>query len=40
MSYQYDKYLSNHKANVKKGFHWVEDILDQIKNKLEGEKIQ
>lgn len=30
MSYQYDIYLAQHKANVKKGFDWIHDNLPTI----------
>ena len=33
MSYQYDKYLANHKKNVKKGYDWLlENLPDLVKN--------
>ena len=30
MSYQYDQYLTNHKANVKKGFEWIRDNIPEL----------
>lgn len=32
MSYQYDQYLTNHKANVKKGFEWIRDNIPELIN--------
>ena len=32
MSYLYDQYLTNHKANVKKGFEWIRDNLPELIN--------
>ena len=30
MSYQYDQYLIEHKANVAKGYHWIKENLPQL----------
>ena len=30
MSIQYDQYLTQHKANVKKGFEWIRDNLPEL----------
>ena len=30
MSHQYDQYLTNHKANVRKGFEWIRDNLPEL----------
>lgn len=30
MSYQYDQYLANHRANVKRGFDWISENLPEL----------
>lgn len=30
MSFQYDQYLDQHKANVKRGFDWIQENLPEL----------
>lgn len=34
MSFQYDQYLSNHRANVKRGFDWLCENLSDVTNDI------
>ena len=40
MSYQYDLYLAQHKANVKKGFEWLRDNIPEIIKLCDGEFLE
>lgn len=34
MSFQYDQYLANHRANVKRGFDWLCENLSDVTNDI------
>lgn len=34
MSFQYDQYLANHRANVKRGFDWLCENLPDVTNDI------
>lgn len=38
MSLQYDQYLANHRANVKRGFDWLCENLPDVTNGLKTER--